>query len=179
MPQDTDGRGVDVTTAAHVLGISPDAVRGRLHRGTLDGTRGKGGHWTVFLQQPPEPEPTDSAQGAPATGEQRKTAGRRQDADRPLYQAIIDRQDAEIGFLRDQFDHSRRELSAERKRADVLHREALGPIQALAAGGGEHHDDTGHDGADEPSDRPGRGGTPAMGQESTIASWWRRLIGRG
>jgi len=41
------------------------------------------------------------------------------------------------------------------------------------------HDETGHDAAADAQDRPGREDAPAMGQESMIASWWRRLFGRG
>jgi hypothetical protein len=46
----------------------------------------------------------------------------------------IDRLDAEVAYLRDQLDMSRRELAAERERFDVIHREALSRIEALTAG---------------------------------------------
>jgi len=116
--QASDRRGVDVTTTARRLGISPDAVRGRLHRGTLEGERQRNGQWVIFLPDEPEPVPTDR----PPAGTQQDATGHRQDADRALYEAMISRQDAEITFLREQLDHSRRELSAERERFDVIHR---------------------------------------------------------
>jgi hypothetical protein len=94
----------------------------------------------------------------------------------------IARLDAEVSFLRDQLDHSRRELADERQRFDVIHREALGRIEALTAGEAARSSDT----PAPDSARPGAPGeatgapeTIGTHRESVVLSLWRRLFGRG
>jgi hypothetical protein len=120
----TDRSEVTVGEAAVLLGLSTDAVRSRLNRGTLDGRKDAGG-WVVFLHRPSP------------TVEQPSTTGHRPAIDRDAiaaYEALAETQRAEIDFLRDQLAQRSRELAAERERFDVLHREALGRIPALGAG---------------------------------------------
>ena len=71
-----DSRGLSVAAAADRLGLTPDAVRGRLHRGTLYGQK-VGTEWRVFL--PDEEAPTGYRQAThppPTVDQQDATAGR-------------------------------------------------------------------------------------------------------
>jgi hypothetical protein len=141
----SDRSEVTVGEAAVLLGLSTDAVRSRLNRGTLDGRKDAGG-WVVFL---PRPSPTV---------EQPSPTGHRPSSDRDAiaaYEALAETQRAEIDFLRDQLAQRSRDLAAERERFDVLHREALGRIPALSTG----RDATTEQGPAEHQPRP----------------WWRRL----
>jgi len=152
--QDADRTVLSVPEAAQRLGVTPDAIRARLHRGTLAGEK-QGGEWTVFLSVEPAPslprdfsptvgEKSDSDRPdikQDATGKQSDQTGHRQDADRQTVAALIaakdqtiDRMDAEIAFLRDQLDKRSQELADERERSDVLHREAFARIEVLTAG---------------------------------------------
>jgi hypothetical protein len=162
---------VSPTEAAARLGITPDAVRARLRRGTLAGER-VDGDWRVFLPSDATPiesrhddrHDTDTTPSAMLLAAKDET---------------ITRLDAEVAFLRDQLDHSRRELATERERFDVLHREALGRIPQLTAGETVRPSDTGP----PDSARPGANGEATGGaethRESVVVSVWRRLFGRG
>lgn len=93
--QDADrqatGEAVDVPEAARRLGVTPDAVRSRLHRGTLEGEKVDGA-WRVIL--PPAESPTVDRQDATEgpTGQPTGNDPDRQDTDRT-------RQDAPTGDL--------------------------------------------------------------------------------
>ncbi len=73
-----DSRGLSVAEAADRLGLTPDAVRGRLHRGTLEGEK-VGTEWRVFL---PTVEPAADRQATqqPPTADQQEAAASRQAA---------------------------------------------------------------------------------------------------
>ncbi|MDP9356686.1 MAG: hypothetical protein M3R02_15640 [Chloroflexota bacterium] len=87
-----DSRGLSVTAAADRLGLTPDAVRGRLHRGTLEGQK-VGTEWRVFL---PTVEATAGRQAGqqPPAAEQQAAAVERQETDRaadsPLVELVAD-----------------------------------------------------------------------------------------
>jgi len=167
--QDTDRIGLSVPQAARRLDITPDAVRARLHRGTLAGEK-RGGEWRVWLPDgSPDPALPGDRQDADRTdpvGKQDPT-GHRQDTEQVPVTGLLASKDAQIAqlagetaFLRDQLDQRSRELAAERERADILHREALSRIPALGAGD-----------AATPDDRAAAS-TPAP-----VAPWWRCLWG--
>jgi hypothetical protein len=59
-----DRRGLSVVEAARVLGVTPDSVRSRLRRGTLEGYRDNLGRWRVV-----SPDATVDVADRPATGE--------------------------------------------------------------------------------------------------------------
>jgi len=147
----TDRGAVTVAEAAVLLGLSTDAVRSRLNRGTLDGRKDAGG-WVVLLTRPSatvdQPSPT---------GQQPAATGHRPGTDRDLISA----KDETIGALRSEVEHLRAELATrtdELQRRDVLLREALGRIPALGAGD------------DVAPERDGTSTTP-----SAPASPWRRV----
>ena len=62
-----------MATAAKRLGITPDAVRGRLRRKSLAGELRSNGQWVIYL----DPEPGDR----PPTGDQQDTTVHRQATD--------------------------------------------------------------------------------------------------
>ncbi len=95
-----DSRGLSVAAAADRLGLTPDAVRGRLHRGTLYGQK-VGTEWRVFL--PDEEAPTGHRQATQqpttidqqdATDDRQPATGERQATDRaddaPLVALVAD-----------------------------------------------------------------------------------------
>jgi hypothetical protein len=100
---------VTVSEAAAVLGISPDAVRGRLQRGTLAGQK-IAGAWHVQLPPPVEATGHQQAIDGPPTGHQQDALGVHLEG--------------EVAYLREQLDRALRQLEHERERADIL--QALG-----------------------------------------------------
>jgi excisionase family DNA binding protein len=93
----TTGRRLTVTEAAEVLGISGDAVRSRIKRGTLETVREGGRVWVVLGDTD---RPTAQAQPTRAPGEDR------------LYQEMQER----IRYLEEQVEEEREA----RRRADTL-----------------------------------------------------------
>jgi len=94
----------------------------------------------------------------------------------------------EITFLREQLDHSRRVLAAERERSDVIQQLALQRIPPLAFGPSHRGQDEGRADdvqnlhSDHPTgspDAPGATEPPREGSDTSHASkpWWRRLFG--
>jgi hypothetical protein len=79
-----DRQSVTVAAAADRLGVTPDAVRGRLHRGTLLGEK-VGMEWRVFL---PQTGGATVDRQSPTAGRQGAT-GVRQDTDRPDALALV------------------------------------------------------------------------------------------
>ncbi len=128
---DNDRTAVTIAEAARVLGLSTDAVRKRLQRGTIPGEK-IGETWRVFLEV--DASPVDR----PDVSTQRPDRDRtRPEPDRtatagpdPLVETLRE----EVAYLREQLAERSRELAAERERFDVLHREALARIPALGAG---------------------------------------------
>jgi hypothetical protein len=191
--QDGDRIVLSVPEAAARLGVTPDAIRARLHRGTLFGVK-TDGEWRVHLDPLPaaRQEPTGTPPVARQDTRQDATGGR-QDGDRhtdelpaatvvAVYEQLVESQREEIVFLRDQLDHSRRELADERQRFDVIHREALGRIEALTAGETARPSDTPAPDSARPEPAGEATGAPetiGTHRESVVLSVWRRLFGRG
>ena len=194
-PDATPG-GLTVAEAAARLAVTPDAIRRRLHRGTLAGAKTVEGEWRVWL-------PDGEAGGAPASPPGRPPVDRQDTARTPpvpqettphsAIEARLESQQTEITYLREQLAERSRELAAERERFDVLHREALARIPALSAGQDApqaspavHHapdDDDDEDDLVLTADRPLRGpsapiGPPAWRTTETAEAervpWWRR-----
>ncbi len=117
---DNDRTAVTIAEAARVLGLSTDAVRKRLHRGTLAGEK-IGETWRVFLEAETVEEP---AQDRP------DPSSREPDSDRTRPDALVEALREEVAFLRRELETRTDEL----QRRDVLLREALARIPALGAG---------------------------------------------
>ena len=155
---DNDRTAVTIAEAARALGMSTDAIRKRLQRGTLPGEK-IGGGWRVFLG--------DAAPvAAGPTGHRPDASSPRPDADRTTAvapDALVETLRDEVRYLREQLAERSRELAAERERFDILHREALARIPALGAG------------HDPPSASPAApGGTEPREPESAWWRFWRR-----
>ena len=156
---------VSVGEAARRLGISPDAVRGRLQRGTLAGEKIAGVWRVAGAALPPDTAPTGRS-----PVDQQDTTGQRQDTDRPSESALIEQLRSENDYLRAELSARSRELAAERERADVLMREALGRIEVLTAGPVA---DAGENAPRSTQDAPGDEGAGDMADDAP-APWWRR-----
>ncbi len=104
--------------AAAALGITVNAVRQRIKRGTLTGIRTDEG-WLVDMvatdQRPTGDRPT------------RTTTPPGQDVE------LVEHLREEVMYLRTELAKRSEELAEERRRSDVLQREALGRIEALTA----------------------------------------------
>jgi hypothetical protein len=113
---------VDTATAAQRLGITDDAVRARIRRGTLRGEK-VGAVWHIHLPTgaTPDHEPA-----------RHDTTDRRATRRDPEPDALAEQLRSEVEYLREQLATTLRQLGAERERADVLQREALGRIEALS-----------------------------------------------
>ena len=168
----------DLFTVAEVaarLGVTPDAVRRRLHRGTLVGMKTAAGEWRVLLPDTTPPGPRHDR----VTGDRPDPARTRQDVDRvPVVDllagkdALIAQLTGETTYLRDQLDQRSRELADERQRADVLHREAIARFPMLTAGEGAPTT------VPAAPDGPERGDVGVRSSATTVGLWWRRLLGR-
>ena len=153
--------------------ISTDAVRARVNRGTLEGVKIRG-VWHVRL---PEDLPLADVQNV----DQPDPTGTRPDATGYQPDIVFEQMRDERDYLRRKLDQALEEAAqlrqiaaAERERADVLQREALGRIEALTATIG---------------DRPERPDLTGVGSESPgstetsdsvlqgLRTWLRRLLG--
>jgi hypothetical protein len=156
-----DRERLSVAQAAARLGLSTDAVRGRLNRGTLEGRKEADG-WVVYLPPPPTVDQPSA------------TVGRASPDRAEAIEALIAGQREEIAFLRAQLDHSRRELAAERERFDVIHRTALARLEALTEGAARA--DAPVAAPEAPHAAPAADPRPDPSQ-SARRPWWRWLFG--
>ena len=150
------GRWLDVGHAAHELGISTDAVRKRIARGSLRSDR-EDGHVRVWLD--------DS--GTEAGREAQVESG------------------ALVEVLQDHISDLRVQLEAERearRRADTIIAQLTQANAALAAKvpeleAAESREETAEDTAEEPERAEPHSAT-VESQEPVQGSWWRRVFGR-
>ena len=91
----SERKGWTVSEAAKVLGISPEAVRKRIARGTLEAKKLDGETWTVYLDDVPTDRTTDQTE------------------DESHFWKLINDQKQEIERLR-------QELEREKARVDML-----------------------------------------------------------
>ena len=161
----TDRPSLSVAEAADRLGITSDAVRARLHRGTLGGEK-YAGAWRVWL--------SNTTTDRQTTVDRQDPTGHRQDAPTAEVDALRDHVAhlaADVAYLQDQLAQRSRELATERERSDVIQQLALQRIPVLTPG--ESPPQTGTTAAPE-----GQGATirPATGQAP--GPWWKWLLGR-
>jgi hypothetical protein len=217
--QDGDRMALSVAEAAAHLGVTPDAIRARLHRGTLFGVKDSG-EWRVYLDRPEEDrqaptgerQDTDRIDPVGRQDTRQDATAPQQDTDRQtdspgaaavvaVYEQLVAAQREEIAFLRSELEARTDEL----QRRDVLLREALGRIPALAAGddarssptgsvenaapgpageavsGPESDRDPHHDAIGPPAWRVAAVGHelgPDQHRESVFVAIWRRVFGR-
>ncbi len=172
MSNTPDATWTDLAAAAARLGISPDATRKRLERGTLRGEK-RAGRWYVWLPDlDGQPDTLDAAgrhmdsepdAASDAVSGQPDATRTPTDAVEPTTREFIDQLKAENSYLREQLTERSRELAAERERFDVLHREALARIPALGSG------------QDAPSVAPAprHEAQPAETAPTPSVPWWR------
>lgn len=163
---------VTVAEAADRLGVSKDAVRARIKRGTIDHERDEAGNVFVFV-------PWGAAQDANQGGDQGGDAN----ADQPTDHANQGGQGEEQGRveaeLRDRLRYVERQLEQEQRAHAELRRLLAGalerlPAQIEAPGASSEPRDEPETGAEG----PGRGRVPAEGETpSERRSWWRRFFG--
>jgi excisionase family DNA binding protein len=141
-----------VHTAARVLGISEDAVRMRVKRGTLDAER-EGGRLYVMLEAEPTNDPTGRTE---------------------MIEELRDR----LRYIEGQLEQEREARTEERRRHDTLMAQLMQRIPELEAPSNSP-DATGapesatHDA--ERVDVPDRGTAPQEGTQPR--PWWRRVFG--
>jgi hypothetical protein len=132
-----------VAEIAGMLGISTDAVRARIHRGTLDAVKVEG-VWNVRLPDdaPVSDVPPDPSGAAPNATASQSGANQDPTANMPdsRQDALVDHLQSEVTYLRERLEEAERErerilqqMANERERFDVIHRTALGRIEALTA----------------------------------------------
>lgn len=111
--QDVDR--LSVADAAARLGVTPDAVRARIRRGTLSAEKGDDGVYVVTLPRDEGHDADTTATGPDATPND----------------ALVEQLQSEVAYLRSELTAAREQAAQERERADVLQREALQRIEAL------------------------------------------------
>jgi len=151
-----DRRRLTVPQAAEALGVTVDAVRGRIRRGKLEAEHDDAGTVYVWIDAPEE---ADSR--GPSETRQRPSAD--------LAERIEDLRE-EVAYLREQLQHAterdrenRRIIAALTSRIPAIE----APQEARESRGAAEE----QQGRDEPrSDAPGA-------QEGAQRPWWRRIIG--
>jgi hypothetical protein len=152
---DTAGRWLDVNSAAEELGVSTDAVRKRISRGTLRSDR-KDGTVRVWLDD-----------GGTEAGREAQVDG-----------------GALVEVLKEQAEYLREQLAEERearRRADTIIAQLTQANAALAARVPELEAPQEASGASETVEEEPEGAEPrsdAPGpQEGALRPWWRRMFG--
>jgi excisionase family DNA binding protein len=149
----TTGRWLTVAEAAEALGISGDAVRSRIKRGTLPTVR-EGGRVLVVMGD--TDRPTDQAQPTNRPGEDL------------LYQEM----QARIRYLEQQVEEEREA----RRRADTLLARLMDRLPELEAPKEQPGaPETVEEEPERAEPRPATGGA----QEGAQRPWWRRVFGGG
>jgi len=166
--QGRDRPSLSVAEAADRLGLTPDAVRARLHRGTLGGEK-HAGTWRVWLSDDVTPTGTDRQ----TTGDRQDATGPRQGASTAEVDALRDHVAhlaADVAYLQDQLAQRSRELATERERSDVIQQLALQRLPVLTPG--ESPPQT------APTTAPaGQGETIRAATGQDARPWWRRWLG--
>jgi hypothetical protein len=150
------GRWLDVGEAAHELGISTDAVRKRIARGSLHSDK-ENGHVRVWL----DVGGTEAGREAQVDGE-----------------ALVEVLQEHISDLRAQLEAEREA----RRRADTIIAQLTQANAALAAKvpeleAAQSHEESAEGAAEEPERAEAHSAT-VESQEPVQGSWWQRVFGR-
>lgn len=157
---------IDVLTAAARLGISPDAVRKRIARGQLVGTK-RGGRWYALLSVGPDTD-TPAGQIGPDTDRTADELRTRPGPDRR--DELVEQLRSEIGFLRE--ENRRKDAII----AALVDRPRLLPAPAADRTRPDSGPDTdSRQTADSwPQDANLSGQPPRPSLWTTLRAWWRR-----
>jgi hypothetical protein len=159
---------IPIQDAAARLGISLDAARKRLVRGTLAGERTPAG-WTVYWT---DRQDSSAPGGAPAS-----------DALVEALQARIDSLETHLAAERQAREDAERRHSVELERRDVLLREALQRVPELPAGETVQAATVTHEKAAVRNDRGDVASESVTSGSDRLAlrwrRWWRRMRGGG
>jgi hypothetical protein len=178
--------GVTIADAAKRLGLSTDAVRSRLHRGTLLGVKTADGVWLVFLDEPPVDQPgTDRAATAPPTASNRADDGPATATTTVDPTAVIAAKDETIAVLREQVRSLQSTVDAQAIAVNQLQGMLGQAMRSLTAGPSRVIDgDTATStefeasrGSGEAMQRDRQSETLNASQGTTTRSWWRRALG--
>ena len=150
---ESSGRRLSVPEAAEALGISGDAIRSRIKRGTLATVR-EGGR--VFVVLGGSDRPNAQAQPTSVPSEDR------------LYQEM----QARIRYLESQVEEEREA----RRRADTLLARLMDRLPELEAPSSEATPGEPETAAQEPEREEPRSDIPGA-QEGAQRPWWRRILG--
>jgi hypothetical protein len=140
-----------VHDAARVLGISEDAVRMRVKRGTLDAER-EGGRLYVMLEAEPTTDPTGRTE-------------------------MIDELRDRLRYVEGQLEQEREARTEERRRHDTLMAQLMQRIPAIEAS--EAPDEPGAPQTAEEEQGRGepRSGAGEAQEGTERRPWWRRVFG--
>jgi len=145
-----------VAEAAEILGISKEAVRKRITRGTLRSDRDADG--TVYVYVPPDRTASSTPSGAGV-------------GDRDL---LYQEQRERIAYLERQVEEEREA----RRRADTLLARLMDRVPELEAPSDtDSGPRSGPEGPEQGGQEQGRGDAPQQPEVATSHPWWRRWFG--
>jgi hypothetical protein len=154
---------VTVAQASEILGVTVEAVRGRIKRGTLEHERHSG---TVYVLLRADQMPTGRQPGDDQT------------ADRPQSDstALISAKDETIATLRDQLE-AERQAHAEARRLLMAALERIPPqLEAPSEAEASEAAETVEEAQEGAEPRSAAGGAHSEA-EGARRPWWRRIIG--
>ncbi len=164
--QSPTNRRVTVPEAARILGISPEAVRARLSRGTIPKEKAPDGAVYVILKTDKSADQTQP-NGGRTTDETRSHGDRTSDE-----LGTVDVLQDQIDYLREQLDQERQARTEERRRHDTLMAQLMQRIPEIEA-----PQET-RPAPDKPAEGQGGGGdVPNESETPSQRPWWRRWLG--
>ena len=155
----TSRQRVTVAQAAEILGVTVEAVRGRIKRKKLEHERHSG---TVYVLLPADQMPTGRQPGDDQTTDQPQSDST----------ALISAKDETIATLRDQLE-AERQAHAEARRLLMAALERI-PPQLEESSERRFSPQTVEEEPERAESRPATG----EAQEGVRRPWWRKLIGR-
>jgi hypothetical protein len=158
----TSRQRVTVAQAAEILGVTVEAIRGRIKRGTLKHERHSG---TVYVL----------LEADQSTNRTRPDTDQTADRLQSDSTALISAKDETIATLRDQLE-AERQAHAEARRLLMAALERI-PPQLEAPSEARESPETVEGTPDRAEPRPATGGTQEGTQRSTGRSLWRRIFG--
>ena len=171
MRQDGDRTGdrtmrLTVHEAAGAIGISAEAVRQRIKRGTLETKKDPNGTVRVLLD-------ADRTRNDARTDGDRTTD---RTADQALITAHLDHLEQEVAFLRAELQRREQDHREESRRKDHLLAAALERVPQLEAPASPEPREAPQTAAEEAegTDTPSTSGAPQEGSERR--PWWRRIF---